>query len=189
MSSKLAITDLKVAGRRKMLPDLVDGHRDIWFDINIDIHNTGNTPCYVIDELRGLEYDEPSQTLIIRLCESDPGSAPKNAPNLRPVMPRTIQVKPHGKATITVAVPAELKTLYADASFSFKTKSVDLLEMKKIRCTMVSSEHPIELHPTESLHEMRHRLTQWGDSVTREVSVGSLRQMPFIKSAVNLKER
>lgn len=103
MSNNLNILDITLSRRRRSLPHPVDGHRDIWFDVTINVKNPGDSPLYVVNELRGISYDNTSHTLTLRLFEPAPAPLEKNAPLFHLPAPRTATIEPGATVAIVVA--------------------------------------------------------------------------------------
>jgi hypothetical protein len=170
MPNGLHISNVSLSRRRRSLPHPVDGHREIWFDVTITVANRGKTALHVINELRGMTYDASARALTLRLREPAPTPTEENAPIFHLPTPQTLTVKPGGTATITVAIPAVLKTLRQGRE-SLVMEKTDLRAMETIRCEIASSENPIEIGPAETAYQLRTRLADWGTVVSTDTPV------------------
>ena len=171
MAGELAISSVALSKRRRSLPDAIDGHRDIWFDVTIRVENRSNKPLHVVDELRGIAFDATSRVLSLRLCEPLPRPVQKDAPTFHLPTPRTLKVGPHESASIVVEIPAVLKELRAGPEFVPIVETTDLRAMQTIRCEVACSERPIESRGAETAHQMRTRLQNWATVVSKETPV------------------
>jgi hypothetical protein len=171
MPTGLAISSVTLSRRRRALPDPVDGHREIWFDVSLVVKNLGDIPLHVIDELRGLIYDAPRRMLTLRLREPAPTPVDKNAPTFHLPTPHTVTVAPGATVTIVVAIPAVLRTLRQGPDLSLVMEKTDLRGMETIRSEIAASAQPIEFRPVEKPHALRTRLASWGKIVTTDTAV------------------
>ena len=171
MAGDLVIARVALSKRRRSLPDPMDGHRDIWFDVTIDVENRGDTPLHVVDELRGISFDAAARMLTLRLSEPPPRPVQKDAPTFHLPPPHTLRVEPRATASITVRIPAVLKELRLGPELVPTMDQTDIRVMRTIRCEVASSDHPIEHRGAESAHQLRTRLRTWGQSVTMDTPV------------------
>lgn len=171
MAHEFAIANVALSKRQRSLPDLVDGHRDISFEVKIDVENGGDTPLYVVDELRSIAYDAATRVLSLRLSEPPPQPVREDAPTFHIPAPRTLTLEPHAAATITVKIPAILKELRPGPELVPIVEQTDIRSMRTIRCEVASSKHPIEHLGAETAHQLRTRLTSWGQVVSKDTAV------------------
>ncbi len=169
MVNALIIQDIALSRRRRSLPDPVDGHRDIWFDVTVTVENRGKTALHVIDQLRGLTYDPAQRRLTLRLCELKPGALVETAPSFTLPTPSTILLQPGATARIAIAIPAILKELQFESGPSLK--QTDLRDMRMIRCEVAASPKPIGKGQMLAPHDMRSLLFKWGEIASSQVSV------------------
>ncbi|HXT70551.1 MAG TPA: hypothetical protein VN700_12380 [Vicinamibacterales bacterium] len=171
MAGHLAIAKIALSKRHRSLPDPMDGHRDIWFDVTIDVENRGDVPLYVIDELRGIAFDAATRVLSLRLCESQPQPVQQDAPTFHLPPPHTLTVDRRATASIVVKIPLVLKELRLGAGGVLSMEQTDMSTMKTIRCEVASSDRPIEDRGAETAHELRSRLGTWGKVVSKDAAV------------------
>lgn len=171
MASELAVTSVALSKRRRSLPDPMDGHRDIWYDVTIEVENRGDKPLHVVDELRGIMFDAATRVLSLRLAEPPPQPVQKDAPTFHLPPPHTLTLKARATASIVVEIPAILKELRLDARRVMTMEQTDIRTMQTIRCEVASSDRPIESRGAETAHEMRTRLRTWGTVVGKDTPV------------------
>src|SRR5437868_10894993 len=105
MASNLLIANVSLSKRRRSLPDPMDGHRDIWFDVTIDVENSGDKPLYVVDELRSLTFHAATGVLSLRLSEPPPQPVQKDSPVFHLPPPHTLTVEARASLSIVVKIP------------------------------------------------------------------------------------
>lgn len=171
MASDLAVVSVALSKRRRSVPDPMDGHRDIWFDVTIDVENHGDKPLYVVDELRGITFDAATRVLSLRLAEPPPQPVQEGAPTFHLPPPHTLTLEARATASIVVKIPAILKQLLPGSGFGLTVEETDIRAMQTIRCEVASSGRPIEHRGAESAHELRTRLRTWGKVVSKEIPV------------------
>lgn len=171
MAAELVIKSVALSKRRRSLPDPMDGHRDVWFDVTIEVENGGAKTLHVVDELRCIVYDAATHVLLLRLAEPPPQPVRGDAPTFHLPPPRTLALKPRATATIVVKVPAVLRTMRAGQGFVPTMEETDLRAMRTIRCEVASSERPIEHRGAETAHELRTRLRSWGKVASTDIPV------------------
>lgn len=171
MAGDLTITNVALSKRRRSLPDPMDGHRDIWFDVIIDVENRGDKPLHVVDELRGITFDATTRVLSLRLSEPPPQPVQKDAPTFHLPPPHTLIVEARGIASITVRIPAVLKELRLGSEFVPTMEETDVRTMRTIRCEVASSDRSIEHRRAETAHQLRTRLRSWGKIVSKDTPV------------------
>lgn len=171
MANNLDIASIALSKRRRSLPDPMDGHRDIWFDVIINVENRSDKPLYVVDELRGITFDAATRVLSLRLAEPPPQPVQKDAPTFHLPPPHTLTVKARATLSIVVKIPAILRELRLGSGFVPTMEQTDISAMRTIRCEVASSDHPIEYRGAETAHELRTRLREWGKVVSKDTSV------------------
>lgn len=171
MASNLAIASVALSKRRRSLPDPMDGHRDIWFDVTIDVKNSGDKPLYAVDELRGITFDAATRVLSLRLSEPPPQPVQKDAPTFHLPPPHTLTVEARATLSIVVKIPAILKELRLGSGLVLTMEQTDISAMRTIRCEVASSDRPIEYRGAETAHELRTRLRKWGEVVSKDTPV------------------
>jgi hypothetical protein len=171
MPGNLTIMNVSLSKRRRSLPDPMDGHRDVWFDVIIDVENSGDKPLYVIDELRSITFHAATRVLWLRLSEPPAQPVQKDSPVFHLPPPRTVTVEPRAALSIVVEVPAILKELRFGSGLVPTIEQTDITAMQTIRCEVASSERPIEHRGAETAYELRTRLQTWGKVVSKDTPV------------------
>ncbi len=171
MASDLAVVSVAISKRRRSLPDPMDGHRDIWFDVGINVENRGDKPLYVVDELRGMSFDAATRVLSLRLSEPPPQPVQKGAPTFHLPPPHTLTLEARATASIVVKIPAILKEFRLGSGLVPTMEETDIRAMRTIRCEVASSDRPIEYRGAETAHELRTRLRGWGRVVSKDTPV------------------
>mgnify|MGYP001567057459 CR=1 FL=1 len=171
MSNHLHIQSVSLSRRQRSRPDVVDGHREVSFNVSILVQNQGDVALHVVNELRTLDYDAASTTLTLGLREPLPAPAQKYGPTLHLSTPRTELIKPHASATLVVSIPAELKQMKRNADFNLVMERTDLTLARTIRCEVAASPQTLEARSQESVHALRTRLVQWGHVARVETAV------------------
>jgi hypothetical protein len=171
MASNLAINKISLSRRRRSLPTPLDGHRDIWFDVIVDVENRGDKPLSVVNEMRKMDYEPQKRILTLELTEHVAAELGEGAPTFHLPGPRWIDVKAHGTMKLTVAIPAILNETKFGPDSILKSTQTDIRKMKTIKCNIsVSAYHPENLKDRKP-NERRQSGMNWQTVVSAETEV------------------
>lgn len=128
MPGSVDVVDVRIAREWQSEPNLKDGSRQTWVDLVVRVRNSAPDAQFVIGEMRGIEFDDATKTLKLRLRDQ-PGAAEPNAPLTRLTLPTTKLVQPGEEVDLVISTPAVQHRLVPGPGLGMANSPFDLRDV------------------------------------------------------------
>lgn len=132
MADAVEVVGIEIAREWLAPPSPKDGSRQPWVELAVRVRNDTAEPQYVIGEIRGIEFDDATRTLRLRLRDRAATTRGPGEPILRLTEPKLERVPPGGEIELRIDTPAIQQRMVPGPGLGLATSPFDLRDVVSV---------------------------------------------------------